>query len=396
MSGTPADSTLISALNSPQYALTYLALASLAYTDVQTPDPAPPQPDVATGIKNALEGPAGATPLLPAIADYPGTFSLTWGPGYGTAASPTDYSNLAFVATYSQGGKPLFLVVSIRGTDVRDLIKAGIINQVWQDIDALNQVQCPAGSSANPLPYVAKGSHEGLFNKILQLVPIGDAVNVGTTLQTFLSSQITGNVPIVVTGHSLGACQATMLATWMKSQSGCVAPIIPQPFAPPTAGTQGFYNLYTTNFPGSIAWANPWDLVPYAFWNMDQMKQLWGGESPGGQSYGGPPLDKSTFGLVVRGFVEHFDKAVKNGSVTPYVQIPYAKLGPYTGSIGTPSMLSSFFANMKEPVPGDAWMAQLEWQHFPPCYYNLVSRAKGVNPYPIYPPGSEVVPPLLS
>jgi triacylglycerol lipase len=83
---------------------------------------------------------------------------------------------------------------------------------------------------------------------------------------------------IYVTGHSLGGCLTTVLAPWLlyKLSQADNAPtgIYPYTFAAPTAGNAAFAAWYNATFPISARYYNELDVVPKAWNNLEEIKDL--------------------------------------------------------------------------------------------------------------------------
>src|SRR5262249_22048258 len=90
----------------------------------------------------------------------------------------------------------------------------------------------------------------------------------GTTLAEYLSQLPQGE--LLLTGHSLGANLATVLASWASHNRG-PAPDQPDPatqvytFACPSPGNTAFANAYNSRFPSSWRYWNSYDVVPLAW-----------------------------------------------------------------------------------------------------------------------------------
>jgi hypothetical protein len=80
--------------------------------------------------------------------------------------------------------------------------------------------------------------------------------------------------PVIVTGHSLGGCQTTVMALDLAIKNPN-ATIVPNTFAAPTAGNSAFIELYEQKCQFSPRWFNTLDLVPMAYAGLDGIKQLW-------------------------------------------------------------------------------------------------------------------------
>jgi hypothetical protein len=240
------------------FALCHLMLSNLAYTD-QNSGP------------NAVQQITDRLPNMPAPQDgVTGKWRLGWGPQF----HQPDNSNLMYAAELidSASGFPVFSAVVIRGTDTQAK-PAGVLEQILEDLDSTNQVVFPANNQSGSK--IAQGSQDGL-NILTSFKDSGNR-----TVEEYLAdfAQITPGAPLVVTGHSLGGCQTTVLALYLADKlSGQLPPettIVPNTFAAPTAGNAAFIGLYERTFPFCPRWFNTFDLVPTAFAGLGGIKNLW-------------------------------------------------------------------------------------------------------------------------
>ena len=240
-------------LNTDFFALCYLMLANLAYADEN----------------NGQKAVAQITTLLPTMPVPQGTVQGKWQLGWGPQVT-ADNSNLMYAAEFVDvlSGSPVFSAVVIRGTDTQAK-PSGIIKQLIEDIDAETQVSFPQGNTAGSK--IAQGTSEGL-NTLLSFTD-----STKRTVTQYLQDFVAANpgAPVVVTGHSLGGCQTTVMAMSLSSSLPAGTKIVPNSFAAPTAGNQAFINLYQQTFPFCPRWFNNIDLVPMAFAGLDGIKQLW-------------------------------------------------------------------------------------------------------------------------
>lgn len=237
------------------FALCYLMLANLAYADEDSAQQAIQQ----------------ITHLLPTMPVPQGNVAGKWDLSWGPQAVMNDNSNLMYGAEFldSVSGVPVFSAVVIRGTDTQAR-PSGVIKQLIEDVDAETQVLFPAGNQAGSK--IAQGTQVGLNT----LTSFTDSTN--RTIEQYVSGFVTQNpgAPVVVTGHSLGGCQTTVMALYLSSKLNLPAGIVvPNSFAAPTAGNSAFIQLYEQTFPFCPRWFNTLDLVPMAFAGLDGIKQLW-------------------------------------------------------------------------------------------------------------------------
>jgi len=181
-----------------------------------------------------LEFIAEAVHFLPAV-DQPGKWKVLWGP----SESRFD-ANLAVVAGYyldRRPGTPYVVVVGLRGTDVDVQNPVGVVYQIWEDMDAALQTEFHLTGG-----FIANGTSDALGT----IQGLTDPTS-GRTMSAFLIDFYNGlaapRPPVVVTGHSLGGCLATVVMPWLKSALRQVTPapeFSAYTFAAPTAGDQAF------------------------------------------------------------------------------------------------------------------------------------------------------------
>jgi hypothetical protein len=240
-------------LTSDFFALCYLMLCQLAYADEDNGQKAVQQ------IINLL-------PTMPVPqGTVQGKWSLSWGP----QVTP-DNSNLMYGAEFSDSvsGLPVFSAVVIRGTDTQAR-PSGTLKQIIEDTDAETQVVFPANNAVGAK--IAQGTQDGLN------VLTGFTDSSNRTVEQYLNDFVTKNpgAPVVVTGHSLGGCQTTVMALYLSSKLPAGTKIVPNSFAAPTAGNRAFIQLYEQAFSFCPRWFNDIDLVPMAFAGLGGIKQLW-------------------------------------------------------------------------------------------------------------------------
>ena len=234
------------------FALCYLMLCQLSYVGEDN------GPKAVKQIKDDL-------PKMPVPQ---GTVQGQWRIGWGPVVSDNN-SNLMYAAEFvdTQSGTPVFTAVVIRGTDL-EAKPVGVLKQIVEDIDAADQVGLPFANN-NPNAKIAEGTSIGFgtLNKF---------VDSGKTVEQYLTEFVRTNpaAPIVVTGHSLGGCQTTVMALNLALKFANTT-VVPNTFAAPTAGNSAFIELYEQRCKFSPRWFNTLDLVPRAFADLDGIKQLW-------------------------------------------------------------------------------------------------------------------------
>lgn len=205
--------------------------------------------------------------LAPIVTN--GYWRCVWGP-----ATDSEGGNLAYVAAYYDAptNLPVFAAVVVRGTDVY-VNDWGIVEQIWEDLDVTSQSPMPWAPN-NPAR-LANGSIDGL-NKIARMTSNG--VGLIDFLASFLSNPANQNPVLVVTGHSLGGCLASIVAPWAKTllaMRGINAPTVPCTFAGPTAGDAAFANYFASSFSYSLRYYNSLDVVPRAWADLSGIETIY-------------------------------------------------------------------------------------------------------------------------
>lgn len=250
---SPIDEARNKVRSSNFFALCYLMLCQLSYAT---------ENDGPTAVKQIRD----SLPNMPAPKDAPvtGKWRLGWGP----MVDKTN-SNLMYAAEFvdTATSTPVFSAVVIRGTDT-EAKPSGILTQIVEDLDAADQAPFPDKNSAGSK--IAAGTKTG-FDKLMAFTD-GAKGTVKHYVGEFLKAN--PDAPIVVTGHSLGGCQTTVIALDL-ALSFPNARVVPTTFAAPSAGNSLFAELYQHKCPFSPRWFNDIDLVPNAFASLDGIKELW-------------------------------------------------------------------------------------------------------------------------
>lgn len=358
------------AIYTPYYGFVQLALATIAYTD--------PKIWQAGNLVAKMNEFIGALPLLPQApgassgGTLPGSWQIEWGPVFDLT-----YSNVMYGVTYREPvqssyseGAPVFAAVVIRGTDI-SVAGPGFVQQLIQDLDGETTVPMTMPNAASdPILSVAKGTNDGL-NRLLGFTPThfilkeAGSGSIADWAQSIY--QADSETPIVVTGHSLGGCQTTVMATYLyyylKGLAGqAVGTVVPNPFAAPTAGLADFAANFNSIFPSATLWWNSLDVVPNAFQQqsanpviplyLQNIAGFWNVNPPGTPNACEMDL---------------LNKVIKNYPAT------------YTHpSVGAQVMQGFVWAPPGATCKND-WITQLEIQHFPPMYHRLMSQQTAVT-----------------
>ena len=182
-------------------------------------------------------------------AGYP-SWHVVWGP-----ALNADRSNLLYAAQNRQTGE---LAVSIRGSDfsfwlnwIEDLAVLRVV--------PYNEFVPTAGNTAQ----IAFGTAVGLR----QILRAQDGTE---SLETFLMA-VPDGTPILITGHSLGGCLASVLAPCVADWRGSTSSLAVYTIAAPSPGNADFAAYYNTLFTDrsghstAFRFFNSLDVVPNAW-----------------------------------------------------------------------------------------------------------------------------------
>lgn len=376
------------ALRTTYYALVHLSLANLAYASENNGK------GVIAAVTGILADPQKFPPLPsppdtdnPGVAPVPltGYWKLDWGADIG------DNTNAALIVSFRAGarptsgeadGEPYLFAVCIRGTDTQAWKGAEVV-EVFEDLDAFSQ---SAWSSVlGTLPNTAKRTiPSGLTGKIangtadgLRIItrcgaPFGGQTETLAGAMTALLAEYP-DTPVVVTGHSLGACLTQVIAAYLAwqlfdTQSTPVVDMLPNPFAPPTAGDPAFAAMYDTLFPNGHFWFNQTDLVPHAWTEVSNIPKLWTSQNwpeTAGQPAQAGPKCPFAFDIVVD---------LWGKKVPPYAR-PSVNQHALAAGLPTEAEITAYLQSSSTSAAWNSWRAQLLWQHMPPCYHAKITAA---------------------
>jgi hypothetical protein len=189
------------------------------------------------------------------------SWRVAWGPAFNA-----DRSNMLYAAQNSETGA---LAVSIRGSDfsfwLNWLQNLAVIRLVPYD-----EFVPTAGKTAQ----IAVGTAVGLR----QILGARDGTK---SLETFLTEAPQRGKPILITGHSLGGCLASVLAPCVANWTGSASGVSVYTIAAPSPGNEDFaayYNSLFTDQSGhstAFRFFNSLDVVPNAWASLDTVKSYY-------------------------------------------------------------------------------------------------------------------------
>ena len=268
------------------------SMAFLTYMDEYSPVNKETVFVISKAINTALAQGYG---LLPG-----GSWQIVWGPAlYAFDLVEKKQANLTFVAQSTS--TPGSYIVATRGTVGTDLLE-------WLDEDFLvSLINWPTPLAEPTSPKISRSTATGLKIVLNTIPPIkvpggcNPLPGAGLSLADFLAKQTNnGPVEICFTGHSLGGAIAPGLALWFRQAQGEIQ--IPQndiywpmpmwdpdfratisciSFAGATPGDtvlRDYFAKLLGNKYDRIY--NTYDIVPYAFSNLNALRKLYGDISP--------------------------------------------------------------------------------------------------------------------
>lgn len=249
-------------------------------------------------------------------------WTLQWG-------QATHLDNLAYVV----GDGSTKYCLAVRGT-----IKS-IVN-IFEDVD-VGLTTVPGASKTTPM--VSRGWADAVHN-ILKAKPCTGSPGEGTSLEDFLSS-LPADATVYVTGHSLGASTAQVLACWIKETFPGLG-VEPHTFANPTAGTADFATYFADLLPTSVRWDNVNDNVPKAYDRIEEIRTSYASTGPL-KCPDSAQLALDALALLLEG-----KKYVQAGTPSAQIELPVVPVTPGTTS--------------------DQWYAEMGVQHSSYTYLSLL------------------------
>ena len=176
-----------------------------------------------------------------------GQWTLVWGPH-----EDLDLAYRAFVVQNQQDTNQYAVV--IRGSVLDWTNPLGTLIDWWNDLE-VGSLE-PFSADANQ-GRIAKGTNKAM-NDLLALPSIGSDPKLSDYLK-----DLPTEAEVFVSGHSLGAAQAAVVAAWIASNAS-VGKVSAYTYAGPTPGDATFASYVTGAVDFHRYW-NQWDFIPHAF-----------------------------------------------------------------------------------------------------------------------------------
>jgi len=336
-----------------QVMMTLAALAATGATERPSGESLEQQEQrILTGINSQLANTSLATG---------GQWSAIW---VGLTASR---ANLAYIAKNNTGVSPQY-ALCLRGT------VAGSPIDTSEDMEVGLMLPFTAGGGGN----ISQGAMEAFTDIIMGTELMG-------SLGIFAPSEL------YVTGHSLGGALVTTVSLYLLAQKFLSATsIYPYTFAAPTAGDQAFANLFDGIFPHAMCYYNYYDIVPYAWQNLDEIYQIKSSVYPFYPNSNSKPISGPGPTVAnepdLSGFIKGIAANTNNNSYWQPTQ---------QTALNNPSDVTPIFS---EPYPAGAttdfqkFEVQVGYQHANTTYLTLLGL--GDNPLPNLAPVVESVNPV--
>jgi hypothetical protein len=277
-------------------------------------------------------------------SDYKG-WSVAWGPGL-----TDDRSNMLYVAQNIVTNQ---LAVTIRGTDW-----SFWLDWVEDFASLLPLVPFPFQNAPfNSNVEVAAGTLLGLAT-LNSLTGVGQIENSPpVTLETFLQEQL--NSPdIFVTGHSLGACLATVMAAWLATVFS-VSRLKTYTFAAPSAGNAAFASYYNALFTDSTTQKS----TAYRLYNsLDSVPNAWASLETIASYYQPAPLCPS--------YIQDIIADAQSDVGNEYVQVGTAAAGSAISLTG--GIIQWPYWLDLDPTGTAPFVWEVDAQHHPATYLSLL------------------------
>ena len=161
-----------------------------------------------------------------------------------------------------------YAFVTSNGREYALVIRGSLINFTWgafqnwiyQDLHVVSQKKWEYTNDSS----AAKLS-QGTYDAWQNLCKMADK-KTGQLLLPFLKTKLKDDLPLLITGHSLGGNLATVYASYLWQEFKKISPKSSHfnviTFAAPAAGNAAFANDFNKKFPASIRVENSNDIVP--------------------------------------------------------------------------------------------------------------------------------------
>jgi hypothetical protein len=323
-----------------------LTLAASAYVD-EKPLPKEPAQAQASRMRKDID-------MSLAQSAYSG-WQVAWGPGL-----TSDRGNMMYVAGNQTTNQ---YAVSIRGTDWSFLVD-------WiEDLASLLPLVpfttvVPAAATGIQGIKIAAGTQYGLE----ELIGMTDSASGGAPqpdVITFLKGLPPG-ASIFVTGHSLGACLASIMAARLAYELGGSGSLKVYTFAAPTAGNGAFADYYNRLFTDAASGVS----TAYRIYNtLDAVPNGWATLPTITTYYAPSPHCPEDVTLII-------DEAVKFVG-TEYVQVGTSVAGSVVPLTGHVIAWDTWIGNL-DPTGNVEFAHQVAEQHATSTYASLLSAAPTV------------------
>ncbi|WP_276481058.1 lipase family protein [Paraflavitalea pollutisoli] len=189
------------------------------------------------------------------ISEYIDNWEIVWN------GQETEDGNYAFVARQTNGN---FYALGVRGSlPVNQVFQNWytFANWVIEDMDVVTTVAWPYATTANPR--IANGTNTAFTN----LIDMQDTLGSGLSVTQYLINNVfNADIPLLITGHSLGGNMANVYASYFVSQ--IANPTYAQnnlslyTFAAPAAGNSDYATDLDAKLPNAWHYHNDNDIVP--------------------------------------------------------------------------------------------------------------------------------------